>query len=98
MDANIVINNEEIPITWENGIKKGVILYVQAPGIINAIAAVQSLLDQLGFHQFWYSNEVTCQAGVFQFEIVEAEETDWKDWSRHVLPSIMTPNDQYNLN
>lgn len=76
MDANIVINNKTIPISWENEIEKGAILKVYAPGMIKATAAVQFLLKQLGHHHLWYANEVTCKAGIFQFKIVEVEEAD----------------------
>jgi hypothetical protein len=76
MDAAIIINNETIPISWENEIGKGVILYVYASAIIKATAAVQFLLYQLGYHHLWYGSEVTCKAGIFKFEIVEVEEAD----------------------
>ena len=50
MAANILIDNEKIPISWKNEIGKGVILYVSAPSLIYASVAVQVLLKQLGYH------------------------------------------------
>lgn len=76
MDAVIVINNETIPISWENEIGKGVFLYVYASAIIKATAAVQFLLNHLGYHHLWYGSEVTCKAGFFKFEIVEVNEAN----------------------
>jgi hypothetical protein len=76
MDAAIIINNEPVPISWENEIGKGAILFVYAPSIIYAGAAVQFLLRQLGYYHLWYANDVIYKAGVFRFEIVEVEEPD----------------------
>ncbi len=76
MDALIIINNETIPISWKNEIGKCAVLYVHAPSIIYATAAVQFLLYQLGYHHLWYGNEIICKKGVFQFEIVEVKEAN----------------------
>lgn len=74
MDVNIMINNKQIPISWENEIGKGADLYVSAPSLINAAAAVQWLLNEMGYRHLWYSNEVISKAGIFHFEIVEVKE------------------------
>ena len=74
MDAVIIINNETIPISCENEIRKCAVLYVHAPSIIYATAAVQYFFKQLGCHHLWYGSEVTCKAGFFKFEIVELNE------------------------
>jgi hypothetical protein len=76
MDAVIIINNETIPISWKSEIGKCAVLYVHAPGIIYATAAVQFLLNQLGYHHLWYGNDIICKKGVFQFEIVEVKEAN----------------------
>ena len=74
MDAVIIINNETIPISLENEIKKGVFLFVYASAIIKATAAVQFLLNHLGYRHLWYGSDIICKKGVFQFEIVEVKE------------------------
>ena len=76
MDADIMVNNTKISISWKNGIAKGATLYVSASSLINAAAAIQFLLKQKGYHHLWYSNEVIAKAGVFQFKIVEVKEAE----------------------
>jgi hypothetical protein len=74
MNAVIIINNETIPISCENGIGKCAVLYVHSPSIIYATAAVQFFLNQLGCQYLWYGSDIICKKGVFQFEIVEVKE------------------------
>jgi hypothetical protein len=74
--ANIVINNERTPISWDNEIGKGVAIYVSASTFIHATVAVQVLLKQMGYYHLWYGSEVICKAGIFQFEIVEVKEAE----------------------
>jgi hypothetical protein len=76
MDAKFILNDKEVPISWENELGIGTILYVSAPTLIYACAAVQFLLKQMGYHHLWYSNEVIVKAGVFQYKIVEVKEAE----------------------
>lgn len=76
MDANIMLNDTKVLISWENEIGKGAILSVSAPTLIYASVAVQVLLKQMGYHHLWYSDEVIHKAGIFQYEIVEVKEAE----------------------
>ena len=81
MDAVIIISNETIPISCENEIGKCAVVYVHAPSIIYATAAVQFLLNQLGYNHLWYGSDIICKKGVFQFEIVKVKDANRCDFN-----------------
>lgn len=107
MNTIVEINENKIQITWDKEIQKGTFIFVYAPVINEAVAAVQLFLDQSGLHKFWYCNEITKEwhpneltneLSGWKFEIRNAVEEDWKGWHRNVILAITTPNDRYKSN